>query len=289
MSYEFFVKDNPLQIEFFSKKAITVFSIVCIACLIAMFPGFYLKKTLRLPHSPSELSIFYLSHLAEQEPNHFLWRYSLIKEQIQLGQWDAAKKQIALLSHFKNQQKMVAFLNWQLSLQEAFALIDSNKKKIRFAELRKKLPELLKMDFDPYFLWRMGEAALQLEDEKSALIFLGQANQKEPLHDPNELMNIGKIALAVKAYQASANFYFLAAQQSGDYLIKRQAIRLGLQSLQAGELQSQGIPVIKQLNYQYFQDREFLIFLSRYALSAGDPVLASDLVKKALFMHGEFN
>lgn len=287
MAYESIAKNNQPQVEFFSKKSIFIFFMATLLFLFSIFPGFTIKKMILLPHPASPLSVYYLSQFVTQEPEQMPWRYNLIQEQMEIGQWEESKQQIALLSHYKNQEEMARFLNWELSAREAFIIKDKQKKKIRYAQLRKQLPQFLQMNFNAYFLWRVGELALELGDEEVAQLFLDRANRLEPLREPNDSMEMGKRALGAGAYRISAKFYFMAADQAGDYLTKRKAMRLGLLSLQLGGYQKQGIPIIKALNQQYLFNRDFLIFLSQYALSAGDPKLASELIKRALLWHGE--
>lgn len=287
MSCELSVKNHKTRVEFFSGRSVFAFSMATSLFLIAIFPGFTLKRMISLPHRPSELSVYYLGEISQAAPEEFSWRYSLIQEQLEIGQWEEAKQQIALLNHYKNQEKIAEFLNWELSVREAFAMRDMQKKKMQYQVLKKQLPKFLYMQLSPYFLWRVGESALELGDENIAQHFLEKANLIEPLRDPNDSMAMGKRALGAGAYRISARFYFLAAEQAGDYLIKRKAMQLGLLSLQQGGYQTQGLPIIKKLNKQYLSDRDFLMFLSQYALSAGEPGLASEYIKKALLWHGE--
>lgn len=281
--------DKPSASQpFISLWVVAAFIVVVIIVLILLFPEKSLRAHLLSNQEPSPVALYYLDQLIKVNPQDNLVRVALIKQQIDAGQWEAARQQLDLLAkqtQGKEAQIQINGLTLNLLLNESFSLKPGNARREKLlTNARTLLLEVALSTNDPQQLRQLADDALAIKKPDVAFTIYQRFDNLQPINDPVLLEKIAKIALSVENYAASGHYYFLAVKRTTDVEKQRQLIKAGLLALQAGNLLNQGLVEVEQLPNYLLDDKTLLVFLTHYAMTANRPDLAQKYIKHALLL-----
>lgn len=256
-----------------------------ISAILILFWLLFPDKQLRvqvLNATPGQpIAAYYLPHLIDNHPKDIALRFALIREEIALHHWQAALQQINKLSDFPGTAIERNILIFQLNYTKAFQISDNMEKQKAIQQLRKDIQQFKNVALSQQQLNYLAPTALSLNEPMLALGFYKQYSN---INEVNVFRTIAKTALGVSDYSYSAKNSLLAMQHEKDVNLQRLDIHRALMALQMGSLFQQGIDLIAQLPESVINNKEMLIYLTKYCLAANRPDLAQIYITRALAM-----
>ena len=268
---------------FLSPWLIGSFFVGMCAIFIILYPAKELYHLLIKIKVGQPITLFYLSQYEIIYPNDTSIHIARAKQAILLGKDAIATQEIQWLKNNGNNPADVNLLQFELEYYQAFRLPKGVARNQLISQLQNKMPELLLLPMDNEQLFNLAGMALAIKQPAAAL---GLYKRMTNLNDPVLLRVIGSTALQTSQYKISA-FYYLEAARYDKYLDeKRQDIISALKVYESGGLFSEGIQVIISLPNNIVENKEFLIFLTQFALAANRPDLAQKFAREALMLRG---
>jgi hypothetical protein len=283
MTYKLAASDINTSNKLVSNGFIILFTLGVIFISMLFFPIKTIRHQVLKVTQPQAISLYYLKTLVKLYPKQGPLRLALIKQYIGLYQWMAAETEIEYLKQNPDMQIDAKLLTFQLQYTKAYQLPKGKSQTKSFKELRTNINNFTKLKLTKEQSLVLAEDALNLGLPGLALTFYQTVSDST---DVVLLKKIAIIALQTSQYTISADYYMKAAKLERTLEMKRICIIGALKALEAGNLFSQGIDIVKQLSVKIINNKTMLVFLTRFTLAANRPDLAQNYIKRALLMRG---
>ena len=264
------------------------FALAMVVVLVLIFPRQSLQQRLQVANASGradQLTVEYLKVFLKTQPDNAVLRAELIKQMVGLGQFDEARRQLAILEQSPDAVAKVeaSWLQYRILQQEAFALKAGDPERERLvAGLRGALQRLMQYRLSNAQWLALSQDALALGDRDAAkLAFERLLADGAPIAS-EDAQRMARQSLGLGDYRSSAAFYLLAMHSAGSLQERREHFLDALRNLQAGGLNQEALEVAERDIGPLAQDRQTLLFLTRLAQAANRPDLAQRYVKQLL-------
>ncbi|MCR9192132.1 MAG: hypothetical protein NXI01_05660 [Gammaproteobacteria bacterium] len=274
--------------RFFSWWIIIIFTVLTMIALTLLFPRHALHKRIMDDSNNSPLSIAYLKSLIATHPDKVEYKIALIRKQLRTGHVEIAKKLLA--QQYKpppfttKKGWQFQFMKYRILRMETFSLRENTAQRSQYeTELR---AIILTLKQSPYLTAiesaQLGHDALATNQPELAMHFYRQSLKHSKTLDASFYAQVGKAALFVSDYKMSAKFYLIAVEKYSSPAKQRECFGKALASLQAGQLFAEGMALIEKNQAYIEQDRQLLMVVASFALSANQPKLAERYVTQLI-------
>lgn len=281
------VQHRPLELSLLPP----VFTAVFVACVLliayCLFPNKSIPLSALTQTSPQPLSAFYLENIAREQPNNTTIKMALAEQWIGLHEWGKANALLSEMAENALLQNQLARLTFILRLTMAYSQPKGMMRNQELAILKSKISTLLSLTFTPEQNDQLGNMALKLGAPDTALAFFQRVIQANPNQTAAYYQNIARVALASSQYVVSAQFFLIASKHQTQIELKRADIIDALKAYQSGNLMQKGVEVLLQLPDDLTDNQPMLIFLTKYAISANRPDLATKYITRTLLDHSD--
>lgn len=277
------------ETSFFPLWEVCLFVAIVIGLLYVLYPSELEQKVLA-QEKPSAVTLSYLQAFSKTNQQNPPFLFTLIEQEIGMGQLVKAQANIILLkkmmttSHAGSDTQ----LNW---LTYLILRKTTDQTKMNTAN---RIDHLHKLRDMGEFLASKPLKSKQLKILASDSLALGKANialniyhdllKNKALTTPDELADGGSIAMQNNAHRESAAFYWAASQASTGTRDRKKYALLAIKVLWAGNRVQEALALTKQLPASLIKDRTTLIYLSHLALAANHPEIAEYYAIEALLV-----
>jgi tetratricopeptide (TPR) repeat protein len=281
------VQAKITELYFLPRFFIAVFGI-CIAAMSAwLFPNNIIPYFAITLTSPQPLTAFYLENMNQREPNDTSIQIALIEQYIGLYEWTKADALLSTLALNTTQHDQWVRLEFIKNVSQAYRLPKGPERTNALLKFKEAIPTLLNLTFTPAQESALGNVALKLAAPDTALAFFQKVIKANPNQSAAFYQNIARVALENSEYDIAAQFYLEASAKQTLIELKRVDVIEALKAYQAGNLMAKGITVIATLPDALLDNQAMLIFLTKYAIAANRPDLATDYITRSLFSDGK--
>jgi polysaccharide biosynthesis protein PelB len=270
------------RLELAANWQLLVVALLVIALLMAIFPRNALIEQLYQQQTLDDLTLSYVQNLYRTNPKHA--DAALLLARAQRDAMDIPRLESLVLDlttsgdlRQRNEARAVLFKAYRDRLSK-------HVDKVETSRLTERLIGLLqgaKTDDLPDSLARMfGDEAFKLNMPQ-----LGFGFYRRLQMDPSvgALESYGDMALGNGQHAAAATYYFMAREQAGSIEESRRLFQRGIRALMAASLFTQAMAEARLRLGDLADDPQTLRFLSRTAMSAGDPVAAAGYARRLVF------
>ncbi|KTD66565.1 hypothetical protein Lsan_0510 [Legionella santicrucis] len=279
--------DANKQKKPFSWWQMLLFILLFIGFLIFLFPQKLFMNTLLKTDKPSAVSISYLQNAVKNNPTDADLRVSLAQQQFQLGQVEEAKKTITPYINDRpnsNFEWRILWLYYKILTVEAFQLKEHNPQRKEKEALLRSLQNVL--IHSPLLtskeLLELADSALAFDRPDLADLIYQKINLQGENQSVAFYAKAGKVALYVKNYQGSANYFLMAMKKSTSLDKKRLYYTKALDSLRAGGTESKALEFAQKNIDGLEKDKNTLMYLAKLALGAGQQKVAEQYINQLL-------
>lgn len=264
------------------------FALAMVVVLVLVFPRLSLQQRLQVANASGradQLTVEYLKVFLKTQPDNAVLRAELIKQMVGLGQFDEARRQLAILGQSNDAAAQVdaAWLEYRIQQQEAFALkADDPERERLVVSLRGALQRLMQYRLSTAQWLALSQDALALGDRDAARLAFERLLSERAAIEPKDAERMARQSLGLGDYRSSAAFYLLAMNSAGSLDARREHFLNALRNLQAGGLNQEALDVAEREIGPLARDRQTLLFLTRLAQAANRPDLAQRYVKQLL-------
>ncbi len=244
-------------------------------------------NTLLKTDKPSAVSISYLQNAVKNNPTDADLRVSLAQQQFQLGQVEEAKKTITPYINDRpnsNFEWRILWLYYKILTVEAFQLKEHNPQRKEKEALLRSLQNVL--IHSPLLtskeLLELADSALAFDRPDLADLIYQKINLQGENQSVAFYAKAGKVALYVKNYQGSANYFLMAMKKSTSLDKKRLYYTKALDSLRAGGTESKALEFAQKNIDGLEKDKNTLMYLAKLALGAGQQKVAEQYINQLL-------
>ncbi len=283
----------PIKLkEFIPLKGLLLFIILIASVFVILFPQRTVIKQLLTVTQAYPMAVAYLHTLLKQEPQNTTFRLALANQEIGLGHWFKAEIQIGILRFQASPKDLILLhqIDWtQFTLDLALtyqAKPHTIKRELYEEKTYKEIQQLAKNNVNTTELTTLAEAALGLNHPPFALSLYKEILSIHPNQSPKKLAHIARVALMAQDYQLSGDLYVKAAHKANLLMMKRTYLYLGLRAYQANSMFANGLKAIEEFPPSMMENKEILLFLTRYALAANRPDIAQKYILIVLKMDG---
>jgi len=277
--------------RFFSWWGVLLFSILSFAILTTLFPNKLLLNYILNDKNTSPLTFAYLKDLIKRHPDQIDYKISLIRQEIQLGNLNAAKRLITVYSEPSSLENLpsrarwkLAYMHYQILRIETFKLKPKSAKRLKYEDIL--ITNLTPFQYSPYLTAEesanFGDDALSLNQPKIAMVFYKKTIKQSHNLSGRFYSQVGQAALFVSDYEASAAFYLLAMKKSQIQAKRRFYFRKAIDSLVAGRRTKEVVVFIQQNINGLENDRATILHLVHVALAVNQPQLAEKYISQVL-------
>lgn len=278
---------NQTRHRFARPHTILLLLVLVSTILWVFFPQDELLQDLNQNHQPSMVTVNYLENLLLLYPEYTKLRLSLVKQLVNLHQYNQAKYYLSYLNTKSLETSQADSTRWlQYQIQEG--LIETSKVSLK-QQLARKKQQLTKLmtglQTTQLSLNALSDLALDAaainETQLAKVFYLRLLNSNLPAR-ARTYERGARAALSMQDYQNSSRLFFKAQQYSHTLTQQRGMFMAGIRSLQAGNFVKQAIDVAELHLGDLQADRATLIFLTKVALAADKPHIAQDYIKAAI-------
>ncbi|HEU5282162.1 MAG TPA: hypothetical protein VFU82_09310 [Gammaproteobacteria bacterium] len=283
---------SPVQVKtaelyFLPRFFIAAFGIGIMAMSAWLFPNKLIPYFAITLTSPQPLTAFYLENMHQHKPNDTNIQIALIEQYIGLYEWEKADALLNTLASNTTQHDQWVRLQFIKNVSQAYRLPKGPARTNTLLTFKKNISTLLNLTFTPEQAQNLGNVALKLDAPDIALAFFQKVIQANPNQNAGFYQDIARVALENSEYDIAAQFYLTASEKQTLIELKRMDVINALKAYQAGNLMAKGITVIAKLPDAIIDNQAMLIFLTKYAIAANRPDLATDYITRSLFSDGE--
>lgn len=258
--------------------------------LALVYPKVSLQQRLEVANASGrsdQLTVEYIKVFLKAQPANAALRAELVKQMIDLGQFEEARQQLALLQMDSSASARLsaAWLQYRIRQQEAFALPPGSPERASMlAQLHEQLTVLMTYPLTAQQWLILSQDALALGDSASArAAFARLLADGGPADMPYaEAVRLGHQSLGVGDYHSSASFYLLAMHHAGSLDARRENFLDAMRTLQAGGLYQEALAAADANIGSLANDKAVLLFLTHLAQAANRPDAAERYVKQLL-------
>lgn len=279
------VNRRPLEYNLFSLIFISVFTLGIITITLLLYPR-QLPQDVIFFNKPEPITEIYLQQLAQTYPNNTNYLIALTEQNIGLHHYESANHWLDVLIQDETQKDQVSRLQFLYTFTKTFELPKGSDRNQAIQMLVRLYSSLLDLDLTSNQFLELGNIGLKLEVPQLALIAYEKGIALQGKKTSALYREIASTALQSSQYRIAAHYDLLASQLESNIDLKREDIIQALKAYQAGNLMSEGLPIIQQLPESIINNAAMLEFLAQYALAAGRPDLANAFMKRALLDKG---
>ncbi|EJN08996.1 hypothetical protein PMI40_00981 [Herbaspirillum sp. YR522] len=264
------------------------FALVMVVVLVLIFPRQTLQQRLQVANASGradQLTVEYLKVFLKTQPDNAVLRAELVKQMVGLGQFEEARRQLAILAQSNDPTARLdaTWLQYRILQQEAFALKPGDPERDRLlAGLHDALQALMQYRLSTAQWLALSQDALGLGDRDAARLAFERLLSQRSAIEPEDAERMARQSLGLGDYRSSAAFYLLAMNSAGSLQARRAHFLDALRNLQAGGLVAEALEVAERDIGPLAQDRQTLLFLTRLAQAGNRPDLAQRYVKQLL-------
>lgn len=281
------VQPKITELYFLPRLLIAAFGICIVAMSVWLFPNHIIPDFAVTLTNPQPLTAFYLENMNQREPQNTTIQIALIEQYIGLYEWTKADALLNTLALNTAQHDQWVRLEFIKNVSQAYRLPKGSERTNALLKFKEAIPTLLNLTFTPEQESALGYVALKLAAPDTALAFFQKVIQANPNQSATFYENIAQVALENSEYDIAAQFYLEASAKQTLIELKRVDVIEALKAYQAGNLMAKGITVIAGLPDAIINNQAMLIFLTKYAIAANRPDLATDYITRSLFSDGK--
>lgn len=282
MSSHLPVPPKPLELKLLPPAFVAAFVTVVMIVSYGLFPSQSIPLLALSETSPQPLTAFYLEKLSANHPNDMALKIALTEQTIGLNKWASANALLSELALNPALQNQLTRLTFIMRLTMAYSQPKGLARTKELDILKVKIPSLLNLNLTPAQDDQLGNIALKLGAPDTALAFFQRVIKANPNQSALYYENIARVALASSQYEVSAQFYLIAAQHQTQMELKRADIVEALKAYQSGNMMEKGVTVLLTLSDDIIDNQAMLIFLTKYAIAANRPDLATTYITRSL-------
>ena len=289
MKFILIADDDEKRIRFFPLWEVLIYTIFVACILVLLFPR-HLLHTVLLDEQPDTATLAYLKIFREYYPQNQQILFSIIEQDIGLGQIPQAEKELAMLKKNLTAPSVqtltqIRWMEYLLLRYHTFQTRINSPERISYLKkLRPAAMALADAPLNPYQLRLLAKDNIGIGQVNVALKIYDRLMAMHALTTPKELAEGGSIAMQNNAHRDAARFYWAAYNKSTTMPEKRQYALDTIKVLWAANLPQEGLMLAEQLPNDVINDREILLYLTRLAIAANRPDLAQKYALKVLLM-----
>lgn len=278
--------------SFFPLSEVLVFAVLILMILYFLYPKDLLQKVLAQNQSAA-VTLSYLKAFKKEHQQNPQFMYTLIEQEIDLGQLAQAKldihyfETISIASH-PEYQSQLHWLNYLLQRGKTLKTKMNTPKRIAYLHQLRDMIELLsKEPLKPQQFKALALDCLWLGKANTALSIYKNLMNTNQLTTAQDYAQGGDIAMQNNAQLDSSKFYWTAYQKAKTSKSQKLYALNAIKALWAGNYVKEAVALADQLPPSLINDRDALLYLSQLALAANQPEIAEKYALKALLLKPE--